>query len=102
MDEIAFDRRWLGAYTANTDWPFHRTLFARYGIVLAPGEYSAILRTLRSGQARLVMARGKQTAVYSVRVRSAGRRIYVLAVGYFPKSAWPPERVERLVKRAKV
>lgn len=92
-----FDPRWIGAYITDTDWNFHRQLLKRYSIVLAVGEYSAILRTLRSGQARLIKARGQRAAIYSVRVMSAGRRIYVLAVGGFPKTAWPPEKVERLI-----
>ena len=77
-DESGFDPRWLGAVLRPDTWHFHRRLFARYGIVLAPGEYSMIANAIRNGRAFLLKRKGPH-GLYTVVVPSAGKRIYVLA-----------------------
>jgi len=89
----AFDPRWLRAVIEENCWHFHRQLLARYGIVLAPGEFSAIAKAVRDGSALLVQRKSKKFGIYWVRVRSARRKIYVLAdAAGVPHTAWPRSR----------
>jgi hypothetical protein len=71
-------------------WHFHRQLLARYGIVLAPGEFSDILREIKSGHAQLIEKRRGKQAIYSVRIARLYERIYVLSDGKHIFTAWPP------------
>jgi hypothetical protein len=97
--EEGFDPRWLKAQISKPDWHFHRQLLKRYGVVLGPGQFSQIIKTIRYGQARLVEVRGERGRIYSIRIKGAGRRVYVLAVDGFPRTAWPPEQIERWMKK---
>ena len=86
------DLRWVGAVIPKKHWHFHRQLFDRYNIVLAPREFSMIVEAIESGRALLVEKRGKKQAIYSVRVPSTGDRVYILAAGLNLVTAWPPQR----------
>jgi hypothetical protein len=76
-----FDARWLDASIPAEHWHFHRQLLRRYKIVLAPGDFSAMIIAIQKGRARLIEQRAKGRAVYSVRIPSTGDRVYVLAAG---------------------
>src|SRR5262249_33641850 len=65
-----FNKRWLDALIPAEHWHFHRQLLRRYSIVLAPGDFSAIVMAIQKGRARL-----------SVRIPSIGDRVYVLVAG---------------------
>ncbi len=85
-----FDSRWDGATIPADHWHFHRQLLNRYGVVLAPGEFSQIVKDIRDGCAMLVKRRRTgRGAIYFVRIRSARRKVYVLAVGTRLLTAWP-------------
>lgn len=86
------DPRWVGAVIPTDHWHFHRQLFDRYNIVLAPGEFSMIVKAIQGGRALLVEKRGTKLAIYSVRIPSAGDRVYILAAGRNLVTAWPPQR----------
>jgi hypothetical protein len=86
------DPRWHGAAIPQEHWHFHRQLLARYGIVLAPGEFSHIRKAIKDGTAQLVERRRERQAIYSVRVASVHERIYILACGLRFITAWPPEK----------
>lgn len=90
--KVRFDPRWDGVSIPRKDWHFHRQLLARYGIVLAPGEFSEIVRDLRKGYAKLIEKRSRGKVIYSVRLQRRYERIYVLSDGKRPISAWPPEK----------
>lgn len=94
-DEL--DPRWIGAFIQRAHWHFHSQLHARYGIVLAPGEYKMICRAIKEDKALLVEQRNGRQAIYSIRIPSAQERVYVLAAGENLITAWPPEkRLNRL------
>jgi hypothetical protein len=90
VDEL--DPRWVGAAIYQDRWHFHRQLYARYRVVLAPGEYKMIRTAIVTGTALLVEKRKGQQAIYSVRIPSARERVYVLAAGGNLITAWPPEK----------
>jgi len=62
-------------------WHFHRQLLHRYGVVLAPGGFSAIVIAIRDSRARLIERQANGRAVYSVRVPSVGDRVFVPVSG---------------------
>jgi hypothetical protein len=86
------DPRWVGAVIPSEHWHFHRQLLDRYNIVLAPGEFSMIVKVIQSGRALLVEKRGAKVAIYSVRIPSTQDRVYILAAGPNLVTAWPPQR----------
>ncbi len=88
-----------GPYISKEHWHFHRQLFLRYGVILAPGQFSQIIADIRRGRARLVKAKGKRGSIYSIRIREAGGRVYVFAIDNIPITAWPLKAAKRLVKR---
>lgn len=53
-DPDDLDHRWNGKSIPKHHWHFHRQLMARYDIVLASGEFSQMLRDIRSGRAKLI------------------------------------------------
>jgi hypothetical protein len=83
---------WHGAAIDKSHWHFHAQLFRRYGIVLGPGDFSTILKSIKSGRARLVCEQPAGGAIYRVRVRSSGERIYVFAEGERLITALPLSR----------
>jgi hypothetical protein len=88
MDD--FDPRWTGASIPIDHWHFHRQLLLRYGIVLAPGEFSRIHAAIRTGQAQVIQRRSPTQNIYSVRITRLQERIYILAEGSHIITAWPP------------
>jgi hypothetical protein len=96
----SLDPRWIGAVIPRGHWHFHRELHARYAIVLGPGEFSMIVSAIKSGRALLIERRNARQAIYSIRVPSAGERVYILASGSNLISAWPPERRLNRLRRA--
>jgi len=99
-EELEPDPGWIGAYIPKQDWHFHRQLLLRYGVVLTLGQFSQIIADIRRGQARLVKAKGKRGAIYSVRIKQAGGRIYIFAINCVPITAWPLKAAKRLAKKA--
>ncbi len=94
-----FDARWEGAFIPVEHWHFHRRLLRRYNIVLAPGEFSAILRAIRSGKAPLIERRADGRKLYSVRIDRLNERIYVLVTGTRIITAWPPQKRLNEIRR---
>ncbi len=86
----AFDRRWQGVSIPSYHWHFHRRLLTRYGIVLAPGDFSKMVRDISRGYAELVERRRRGGLVYAVQIKSVRRHVYVLMIGPCVISAWPP------------
>ena len=84
------DPRWHGASIPADHWHFHRQLLSRYGIVLAPGEFSQMRNQIRDGSALLISKRRGRTAIYSVRLQTCHERIYVLGDRARIVTAWPP------------
>jgi hypothetical protein len=98
LDEL--DPRWDGVSIQKEQWHFHRQLLARYGIVLAPGEFSAIIGAINGGQAQLIERRGRNRAIYSIRISRVRERVYVLVAGSRLVTAWPPNKRLNDIRRA--
>src|ERR1700744_2656643 len=96
------DPRWEGAAIGKEHWHFHRRLWDRYSIILAPGEFTLIVSAIRTGEALLVERRGRKTAVYSIRVPSCGERGHVVAAGHALVPVLPPRRRLKDLRRAAV
>jgi hypothetical protein len=94
------DPRWVGAAIQREHWHFYSQLYRRYGIVLAPGEFSMIRRSILNGDALLVEKRKGFEAIYWIRIPSAHERIYVLAAGGKPVTAWPATKRLNSIRRA--
>jgi hypothetical protein len=97
-----FDPRWYGRSIPERHWHFHRQLLARYGIMLAPGEFSKMLRDIRGGRALLIERRTRKTAIYSVKISreiERNERIYVLSNGKDVFTAWPPKKRLNEIRR---
>ena len=90
-----FDERWNGASIPQEHWHFHRQLLARYGIVLAPGEFSKMKSDLMSGRAKLVKERPRRASIYRVKITSARKSIYVVAWNGRVFTAYPPWPLRR-------
>ena len=94
-----FDARWHGAFILIEHWHVHRRLLRRCNIVLAPGEFSAILSAIRSGKAPLIERRADGRELYSVRIERLYERIYVLVTGTRIITAWPPQKRLNEIRR---
>lgn len=95
-----FDSRWIGAVIRRPLWHFHRQLYRRYGIVLAPGQFNDLVRALQDGRAQPVLRKKGGKAVYSHRLRGSKRLIYVLAWRGLVFTAWPPKAKLNEIRRA--
>lgn len=94
------DPRWHGAAIPEKNWHFHRQLLARYGLALLPGEYGAIIRAIRKQTSdALLIERRREGAIYCIRLSTAKKHIFVLAVGGIPVTAWPSSRKLRIKRR---
>jgi hypothetical protein len=93
------DPLWVGVTYDAATWHFHSQLLKRYGVVLAPGEYSLITSMIRKGTALLVRERKDKTAIYSVRIPSVHERVYVQAKGDRLLTAFPPNKVLNAKRR---
>lgn len=72
-----FDDRWSTGSIPKKHWHFHRALYKRYNIVLAPSEFSTMLKDIRSGRALRVSTDGDKS-VYFIRLKRIGERFFVL------------------------
>ncbi len=95
-----FDSRWLGKSIPQRHWHFHRRLLERYDIVLAPGEFSQMLKDIATGRAPLVQRRSSKSAVYQVRNRRLFERYFVLVTNGEIRTALPPSRALKRARRA--
>jgi hypothetical protein len=94
-----FDTRWLGKSIPQRHWHFHRRLLERYNIVLAPGEFSEMLKDIASGLAPLVQRRSTKSAVYSIRNRRLFERYFVLVTNGEVRTALPPSKGLKRLRR---
>jgi hypothetical protein len=99
-DSTTLDPRWIGATIQKEHWHFHRQLLDRYGIVLAPGDFSKMQSDLADGRALMVRRLRGEQAIYSIRIASVGERIYVLAAKQNIITAWPPQKRLNDIRRA--
>jgi len=88
----AFDLRWDGTSIPEKHWHFHKRLYERYGIVMGPGDFGAMLKAIKGGKALMVRRHGRKQRVYWCKVPSCHERIYVLASGPAILTAWPATR----------
>ena len=73
-----FDPRWSGASIRLEHWHFHRRLFERYLIVLAPGEFSEMRHSIQVGRSPLIERLEGNRTVHSHRIARLSERIYVV------------------------
>jgi len=100
VDDPPFDLRWNGTSIARSDWHFHRRLLERYGVILAPGEYSKIKKKIGKGRFRGLQHR-RGLAIHRVYTRSAPDGFFVLCHGAHLLTAYPPFRAAKLRSAAK-
>lgn len=100
MGDDGFDARWFGKAIPERHWHFHRRLLERYGIVLAPGEFSQMLKDIATGRAPLIERRSAKSAVYLVRNRRLFERYFILMTNGEIRTALPPSRALRRARRA--
>ena len=100
IGDDGFDARWLGKSIPERHWHFHRRLLERYGIVLAPGEFSQMLKDIATGRAPLVQRRSAKSAVYLVRNRRLFERYFILMTNGEIRTALPPSKALRRARRA--
>lgn len=100
IGDDGFDARWLGKSIPERHWHFHRRLLERYGIVLAPGEFSQMLKDITTGRAPLVQRRSAKSAVYLVRNRRLFERYFILMTNGEIRTALPPSKALRRARRA--
>ena len=100
QEDKSFNAQWHNVYISIEHWHFHRQLLKRYGIILAPGAFSQILKDIRNGKAILIERRSRKQALYSVRISSVHERIYVLiSAGDRIITAWPPQKRLNAIRR---
>ena len=100
IGDDGFDMRWLGKSIPQRHWHFHRRLLERYNIVLAPGEFSIMLKDIASGKAPLVQRRSVKSAVYLVRNRRLWERVFILVTDGEIRTALPPSKALKRARRA--
>jgi hypothetical protein len=91
-NEDQLDPRWYGAVIGRDHWHFHRRLFERYGIILAPGEYSKMKADIKNGTAQVIKQKSPAQAIYVFKLESANQPVFVAAVGTRLTTAMPPSR----------
>lgn len=99
IGDEGFDARWLGKSIPERHWHFHRRLLERYNIVLAPGEFSEMLKDIASGRAPIVRRRSAKSAIYLVRNRRLFERYFVLVKNGEVRTALPPSRTLKRLRR---
>lgn len=99
IGDDVFDARWLGKSIPERHWHFHRRLLERYEIVLAPGEFSEMLKDIASGRAPLIRRRSATSAIYLVRNRRLFERYFVLVKNGEVRTALPPSRTLKRFRR---
>lgn len=98
----AFDSRWENKAIHERDWHFHRRLLERCGIVLAPGEFAAIIRDIKRGTAVQVKKLTSRKAIFWVRIARLHERIYVLSNGQQLFTAYPHTPQLNRLRRAQL
>jgi hypothetical protein len=86
-----FDPRWDGATIPEAHWHLHRQLYARYRIVMAPGDFSDMISGFRSGRA-ILESKARGRSLHAWRLKTSGRLIVVLASNGTPFTIFPPTR----------
>ncbi len=74
-DAAPFDPRWDGAFIPDDHWHFLRRLYERYAVVLAPGEFSAVIAAIKAGDS--VYYRKADTTVHRIDLPVSVCRIFV-------------------------
>ncbi|RUW80462.1 MAG: hypothetical protein E5V91_02245 [Mesorhizobium sp.] len=92
QDENGFDPRWNGKSIPKKHWHFHQQLFARYNITLGPGEFSQMLRDIKTGRATIIERRSSSKIVYMIRNTRLWERYFVLVTNGHVVTALPPSR----------
>lgn len=87
-----FDPLWNGKSIPKHHWHFHRQLFARYGIVLAPGEFSEMLSDIKTGRATVIERLPSDAAIYMIRNVRLWKQFFVLVRSGYVVTALPPGR----------
>jgi len=92
-----FDPRWYGKSIPKYHWHFHRQLWERYDIVLAPGEFSQMLRDIEEGRATVIERLSGNRVIYMVRNKRLWERFFVVVRNGYIITALPPSgRLKRL------
>ncbi|CUW37169.1 protein of unknown function [Magnetospirillum sp. XM-1] len=96
--ECGLDPRWYGASIGREHWHFHRRLYKRYKCVMGPGDFSQMVRDLKSGRAILLSNKssGKKT-IWLVRLMNSGMIVFVGCKGMAIATAYPPEAYASLL-----
>lgn len=84
-----FDPRWDGTSIPEKHWHFHRRLLERYGIIMGPGDFGAVLKDIKSGKALMVRRLDRGRRVYWCKVPSCYERVYVVGRRGAILTAWP-------------
>ena len=91
------DPRWHGVFIQADQFHFHRQLWERWGVVLAPGDFTAMRQAIDGGQAVKLHKSKRGGTVYAVVVPSVGKTVLVLTSGWRFLTAYP--RDKRLMAR---
>ena len=94
-----FDVRWQGASIPEKYWHFHRRLYTRCGIIMAPGDFSDMMTGLSNGTALFLLKRKRTRDLYAWRLKSTGQFIYVLASKGVPHTVLPYSNKLRRLRR---
>ncbi|MGB3541172.1 MAG: hypothetical protein WBA42_23725 [Mesorhizobium sp.] len=101
MTNDDFDPLWDGKSIPKHHWHFHRQLFARYGIILAPGEFSEMQRDIKTGWATLVDRRATDIAIYMIRNVRLWKQYFVLVRNGYIVTALPlSKKLNQLQRRS--
>lgn len=93
------DARWEGKSIRKAHWHFHAQLYRRYGIILGPGDFSEMLRAIRTGSAQMVHKPSAKKAIYAIRLPHIWKRFFVLVVNGHVVTALPDTREYRRLER---
>lgn len=98
-DTDGFDHRWNGKSIPKKHWHFHRQLMSRYGIVLAPGEFSQMLRDIKIGRAKVIEYRPPSSVVYMIINTRLWDRYFILVTDGYVITALPPSKRLKKLRR---
>ncbi len=97
MEEL--DKRWINASIPQEHWHFHSALHKRYGIVLAPGEFTRMFKAIRTKRARVIEHRKHGVTVFLISFPRVGERVFVKAKGEHIITALPPSKKLNALRR---
>ncbi|QDC02317.1 hypothetical protein [Mesorhizobium sp. 8] len=92
MADDDFDPLWNGKSIPKYHWHFHRQLYARYGIVLAPGEFSEMLSDIKAGRATVIERVSSDATIYMIRNTRLWKQYFVLVRNGYIVTVLPPNR----------